>query len=673
MSVVTVTIHDEVRCTFTGIAKQHMAVLYDQYHIFASGYKYKTAYILGAWDGKVEYFKKHGGTFVYLLPEIIKKLTRWGYTVDLQDNRISPFYEVTEKVDKTYFSHKIFKKTGLPYELQPHQVTTANLLLAEGGGIALAGTGFGKAQPLHCKVLTPTGWRQMGDLEVGDEVVTPKNTVVQINGVFDQGVTDVYKVTMSDGGFTYAHPEHLWKVYDSNWLRHGKSAFSIQNTMDLVNRVNNTKQKTFIPVIPVALDFEQKSYQVDPFILGSLLPSIRSTKFDLFVHVRNKTGNGFSVSTMVPWLEVLGFRVIVYGLKIVIKPTNDESQKLYDYLCYISRELKGIPHDYIFTTGEDRLKFLQGVCSTTCALSYIQGVVSFSVLNTDIIPDLKDMIHMQGGRIIQGNTSNLDDDTDSPEVIESKTKYIKTINFYHKYPDNFFVDHDAKKVFLCYQEEKKRVHMRRVYSVELCTPEPTRCISIDDPDHLYITDDCIITHNTILNAALCDIYAKKGCKTLTIVPATTLIVQTVKQFKELGLDVHHYNSAAPSIEHDHIVTTWQTLQNSPHLIKLFQMVVVDECLAGDTKVLLANGEYEEIKNIKIGQKIISYNVETKLFEEDTVLKLHQNLLKSSNEKMYRLDFDDGTSIEVTGNHLVLTDEGYVRTDALNEGHNIISC
>ena len=32
-------------------------------------------------------------------------------------------------------------------------------------------SGTGKAQPLDAKVLTPEGWRQMGQMKVGDEIV----------------------------------------------------------------------------------------------------------------------------------------------------------------------------------------------------------------------------------------------------------------------------------------------------------------------------------------------------------------------------------------------------------------------------------------------------------------------------------------------------------------------
>ena len=36
--------------------------------------------------------------------------------------------------------------------------------------------GGGKAQPLDAKVMTPYGWRQMGDLKVGSKISNPDGT-----------------------------------------------------------------------------------------------------------------------------------------------------------------------------------------------------------------------------------------------------------------------------------------------------------------------------------------------------------------------------------------------------------------------------------------------------------------------------------------------------------------
>lgn len=70
----------------------------------------------------------------------------------------------------------------------------------------------GNAQPLTAKIATPTGWKTMGEMEVGTEVLTPKGTVTKVTGVYPKGVRKVYKVTRADGSVTYACNEHLWRV-----------------------------------------------------------------------------------------------------------------------------------------------------------------------------------------------------------------------------------------------------------------------------------------------------------------------------------------------------------------------------------------------------------------------------------------------------------------------------
>jgi intein/homing endonuclease len=57
---------------------------------------------------------------------------------------------------------------------------------------------------------------------------------------------------------------------------------------------------------------------------------------------------------------------------------------------------------------------------------------------------------------------------------------------------------------------------------------------------------------------------------------------------------------------------------------------------------------------------------------DTVVKQHINLTNSSIEKMYKLEFDNGSIIEVTGNHKFLTNQGWVRVDELTKNHEILT-
>ncbi len=95
---------------------------------------------------------------------------------------------------------------------------------------------------------------------------------------------------------------------------------------------------------------------------------------------------------------------------------------------------------------------------------------------------------------------------------------------------------------------------------------------------------------TICNAALVDSYGKCGLRTITIVPNQDLIGQTFGDFEYWGLDTGEYSGDKKDTAHQHVVSTWQALQNNPSIITQFQVVVVDEChgLKGQVLTKLLN-------------------------------------------------------------------------------------
>lgn len=74
--------------------------------------------------------------------------------------------------------------------------------------------GGGKSQPLHSKILTPKGWKTMGDMKINSSIYNPDGTVSKVIGVFPQGKIQTYKVELEDGLFTYCSLDHLWLVLD---------------------------------------------------------------------------------------------------------------------------------------------------------------------------------------------------------------------------------------------------------------------------------------------------------------------------------------------------------------------------------------------------------------------------------------------------------------------------
>ncbi|MCQ2209131.1 MAG: Hint domain-containing protein [Paludibacteraceae bacterium] len=82
------------------------------------------------------------------------------------------------------------------------------------------------------------------------------------------------------------------------------------------------------------------------------------------------------------------------------------------------------------------------------------------------------------------------------------------------------------------------------------------------------------------------------------------------------------------------------------------------CLTGDTLVKMSSGEYREIQNLynHIGESVVSYNIETGLFEDKPLLKWK---LSHTKAVVYKITFDDGTSVKCTSNHRWLVGDRYV--------------
>jgi len=81
---------------------------------------------------------------------------------------------------------------------------------------------------------------------------------------------------------------------------------------------------------------------------------------------------------------------------------------------------------------------------------------------------------------------------------------------------------------------------------------------------------------TLITAAMCHAYGLGGIRTLVIVPSQDLIRQTKAELINCQLDTGEYSGAHKTLDHQHIVSTWQALKNNPGIISTFGMVFVDE-------------------------------------------------------------------------------------------------
>src|SRR3546814_20604329 len=101
---------------------------------------------------------------------------------------------------------------------------TAGKLL-ERGQVEVAPLAFmrGRAQPVDRRVLTPQGWRRLGELAVGDLGIGSDGPPTVVLGVHPQGTRPVFRFPAQDAARTLCCAAKLWFVLTLHHNKPGKA------------------------------------------------------------------------------------------------------------------------------------------------------------------------------------------------------------------------------------------------------------------------------------------------------------------------------------------------------------------------------------------------------------------------------------------------------------------
>ena len=108
-------------------------------------------------------------------------------------------------------SRKIPSPEGL--EFLPFQIRGIDMAMKSPGGAIIADDmGLGKSLPLDAWILTPTGWTTMGNIKTGDFVIGSDGRPTEVMGVYPQGNLEIFRVRFSDDTTVECSDDHLWSV-----------------------------------------------------------------------------------------------------------------------------------------------------------------------------------------------------------------------------------------------------------------------------------------------------------------------------------------------------------------------------------------------------------------------------------------------------------------------------
>ncbi|GAB3868506.1 hypothetical protein GCM10028801_44530 [Nocardioides maradonensis] len=373
--------------------------------------------------------------------------------------------------------------------LRPHQRAAVARMIAEPAVGLFHQVGAGKAQPMDAPVLTPSGFRRMGDLMVGESVITVDGSATPIVGVYPQGPKDVYKVTFSDGATVECNDEHLWTVSTPDWRAAGIAPKTL-TLRELMSRgLRNTKgqPKWDVPIAAAAEFDGGRDRPLDPYLLGIL---IGDGNFAAASQVGFSTADPEVVAAVE---STLPFGYVVkksatrrYDYKIVgavrlQRNANEMVRSLHDLdLMGKTSHYKHIPLAYREAPTAVRLAVLQGVMDADGTVDHRSGSMSLSTVSARLAEDVAWLVRSLGGvaRV-------------RPRSRANGTSLDVSVSF-----DNgtvpFRLSRKAEKV-----RDRSRPVRRAIVTVEQLGVKPMQCIAVAHESHLYVTEGFVVTHNTL--------------------------------------------------------------------------------------------------------------------------------------------------------------------------------
>lgn len=340
------------------------------------------------------------------------------------------------------------------------------------GSAGAKGGYHGRMSPVDTPIITPGGWKKMGELRVGDRVFGRDGSPAKVIGVYPQGKKQNYTVKMRNGSRLEAGSEHRWLIKKKH-----SSPFAVVDTAELQHRLE--RGLTCLLPLSSPIEFPQKEVPLDPYLLGVLIGD---------AWLGSKSNRRVSLSTREPEFLKLGDSYAkdrgIYSVNFGVSVFN-ALEKLG--LSRKKSAEKLIPDAYLHNSVEVRRKLLAGLLDTDGYYNRTSRQIEYSTVSKRLAYNIKELVFSLGGKATitkrdtpgfrgEGFTGNMSyrvmirTDFNPFSLERHRSRWVKPREFR-------------------YTEVESITPSRKVESV---------CIAVDNEDHTYISgEDFVVSHNTI--------------------------------------------------------------------------------------------------------------------------------------------------------------------------------
>lgn len=368
--------------------------------------------------------------------------------------------------------------------------------------VTILGTyGSGKAIINNANIPTPVGMKKLGDIKVGDKVFDRLGNETDVIGVFPQGELDCYEVEFSDGRKVYCNDEHLWTYITS------KGNFKTVPLKEMINkgvRVDSGGHRYYIPLCS-PVKFTEKNLSLHPYIMGYILgngclsekaftiSSIDSDVIDKIKSLLNAKGiyhteDNYSYSF---YMQNKTGQISKFQTKEVLK----------DFPTLVTKAgHKYIPDVYKYGSIEQRLELLRGLLDSDGSIDG-KGRVSFCSTSKQLIEDVMDLCYSLGFTAKERKEDYRDKYTNGVcYSIQITCSPKDKVNI-------FYCDRKKKKALEYLNNSKSTLYTRNrdcisIRNIKKIGKSEMTCILVDNPEHLFLANDYIVTHNTYLTSKM---------------------------------------------------------------------------------------------------------------------------------------------------------------------------
>ena len=343
-----------------------------------------------------------------------------------------------------------------------------------------------KGLPLDTPILTSEGWKNMGELNIGDKVYDEDGKLCNVIGTSDIHNKKCLEMKFNNNQTIISDFEHRWKVFVCKGrLNQKNKKYMVMTTQEIKNYLEKIHNKygENIPSslllkidIQKPLDNPDRVLPIDPYTLGvwlggsykvnSKIIQANEKIFNEIIRRGYKLGKDISESTSVEMQTRIVFDNIYRTLS--------ENNLVFN---------KRIPDDYLLASYKQRLDLLRGFMDATTYYNKKRNIYVISTIKQTQLNIIIPLLSSLGV---------------NPTVSSYKTYYNGMLI------DAWNIEFTISDFnpFLCRKNEVKRKKTSKskykvIEYVKDIEQVQTKCIEVDSPSHTFLcTKYMTITHNT---------------------------------------------------------------------------------------------------------------------------------------------------------------------------------